>query len=106
MKNISKLVINRIATYIFCEVAQNTISGNYSVSIEDVKYLLPEGEKITLDVYEDICEALYNYFPDAILDLNEGDNEYYFNEGEFNVTIGGYFAINGDDDYDEDEEED
>ena len=97
---VNKLVLNRIATYIFCEACCNSQSGNYHINIEDVEETF--NVKIDKDTYMNICELLFDNFSLQILDLNENDDEYYFeNEKEFNITIGGYYTIYGDTDYED-----
>ena len=92
-----EIEIMRMATYIFVEACEQSQSGNHVVDILDVqKYI---GERITKNDYYEICDALYDNFGMAVLDVNDDDYDYYWEQGEFNITIGGGFTLYGDDDY-------
>lgn len=108
---IDGLTLHRMATYIFVEACNNSQSGNYIIAIEDVEKTFEA--KITKKIYNKICNILWNDFGNSqMLDLNEGNDDYYFDEEKaFDITIGGYYTIYGDTDYEdyenyEDEEDD
>jgi hypothetical protein len=105
MENISVLTLHRIATYIFCDACENTTNGSWSVDINELERIF--NVVITKSVYMRICQFLRNDFSLQILDLNENEDDWYFdNYKEFNINIGGYYAIYGDDDYEQEEEND
>ncbi len=104
MNDIRKIDLVRMATYIFCEACNYSQSGNYIVFVDDVE--ADFGIEITKEIYCAICDEVRNNFSLQVLDLNDNDDElYYENESYWNITIGGYYTMHGDDDYDDEPEE-
>lgn len=99
MTDIRELDLVRMATYIFVEACNNSQSGNWKVDIDDVEHTF--GVEITKDAYYEISDLLYEHFELQVLDVNENDYDYYYEQGYWDITIGGYYTMYGDDDYDD-----
>lgn len=100
MEDLRKLDLVRMATYIFCEACNHSHSGNWQVDIDEVEHIF--GIKITKEIYCAVSDELRENFSLQVLDLNVNDDEYYYdNESYWDITIGGYYTMYGDDDYDD-----
>ena len=100
---IDNMTLNRIATYIFVDTCENSQSGNNIVDINEIERIF--NVIITKTYYKQICDIIRNTFKLQVLDLNDDDDDYYFEKDRnFDITIGGYYSIYGDTDYEEEGE--
>ena len=77
----------RIATYIFVEASRNSEYGNWLVTFEEIETFF--GFKFTKEIYDKVEKALFNNFPNAVLD-NEGS----FEDKCFDIMLGTDFVLN------------
>ncbi len=100
---IDNMTLNRIATYIFVDTCENSQSGNNIVDISEIERIF--NVIITKSYYKEICRILRTDFANQVLDLNANDDDDYFEYSRyFDITIGGYYTIYGDTDYEKEGE--
>lgn len=100
---IDNMTLNRIATYIFVDTCENSQSGNNIVDISEIERIF--NVIITKSYYKEICNILRTDFATQVLDLNDNNDDYYFEKNRnFDITIGGYYTIYGDTDYEKEGE--
>ena len=100
---IDNMTLNRIATYIFVDTCENSQSGNNIIDISEIERIF--NVIITKSYYKEICNILKTDFANQVLDLNANDDDAYFEYSRyFDITIGGYYTIYGDTDYEEEGE--
>lgn len=93
--------IRKIASYIVAESMLNTSSGNYIVELDEIEAVFDITLGVDLDMYFRICNAIREDFELQVLDLNENNDEYFWNEGEFNINLGLAFCPYANDDEEE-----
>jgi hypothetical protein len=79
------------ATYVFCHTCLESTSGNLYIPISEVENYL--GIKISEKDFYKICNTIREEFRDQVLDVNEDDDEYAWEEGEFNMNIGTDYVL-------------
>lgn len=100
---IDNMTLNRIATYIFVDTCENSQSGNNIIDISEIERIF--NVVITKSYYKEICNILRTDFATQVLDLNDNNDDYYFEKNRnFDITIGSYYTIYGDTDYEEEGE--
>lgn len=77
----------RVATYIFVECARNSENGTWVVDFEEIEEFF--GFKFTKEIYDKVEKALFDNFPNAVLD-NEGS----FEDKCFDISLGTDFVLN------------
>lgn len=108
-----KWTYKAIATYVYLNTANNTTTGAYDTPIEDIIRFINDNELedehidyITREDYDEICKSLYDLYENAILDINNGEDDYYYeDEMAISLNIGGCYYINNGDTYLEEEED-
>lgn len=100
---IDNMTLNRIATYIFVDTCETSQSGNNIVYLSEIERIF--NVIIIKTYYKEICNILRTDFATQVLDLNDNNDDYYFEKNKyFDITIGGYYTIYGDTDYEEEGE--
>lgn len=79
----------RIATYLWCTVAQNSTTGNWTIDKSEIEGFFRI--KLTNEVCEQILTVMYQEFDVLDCEFECEDNEYYFD-----ITIGTNFVVNYD----------
>lgn len=89
--SLNKTECVKAATYVFCQTCENSTSGNFYISIEEVEEYI--GKEINEEAFYKICTTIRLEFEDQVLDVNEDDDEYAWEEGEFNMNIGTNYVL-------------
>ena len=103
--SLNKTECAKAATYVFCQACENSTSGNYYIPIEEVEEYV--GKEINEEAFYKICATIRLEFETQVLDVNEDDDEYAWEEGEFNMNIGTNYILHEEEmnsESDEDEE--
>lgn len=77
----------RIATYLWCTVAQNSTTGNWQIDKKEVEDYF--NIKLTDELCEEILNVMYENFDVLDCEFVCEDNEYYFD-----IVIGNDYVIN------------
>lgn len=94
MRKISNEEIIRAATLVFCKACMGSSSSNFIVDVDEIeKYLCTEIDKQT---YIKICNALRREFREQVLDVNDDNDDYAWEQKVFDVIIGIDYTIYAD----------
>ncbi len=98
---LKKNEIVKCATYVYETTCENSCEGSYYIPIADVEDYI--GKEIEEKDFYKICDTIREKFSEAVIDVNEDEDEDAWDEGEFNMNVDEDYLI---DEEDGDEDED